>query len=800
MEYRVTGLAAEAAFFVLLSLPPLLLGLVGALGYVDTVIGLDTIDHIRQSILTASATVLSDKGVNQLVRPLLDSVLNGRRPDLVSLGFLVALWSGSRAVNVFVDTITIMYGLEGRRGIVRTRIMSLELYVVALVVGAAVLPLVVIGPDTVTRVLPGGAIAVHVLYWPSALLASVAFLTTLYHLSVPVRSPWYEDVPGALVALFMWVVGSFVLRIYLTHAVEGHTIYGSLAAPVAVLLWIGVSAFAVLVGAAVNAAVDRVWPSVATAAAREENARRREAAAEAVVAQAQARRRARHAGLPDDEGEPPAEYPERWADFLPHRDVRSRLRSRLGVVEEAPKAPRVPGPAAERVPGDAADTGTAAGIGAAPEGPAPGAGPAGRCPPRSPPVSPPPRRRRTRTGRACPRYRCRPCRPCRRRRPDHRRVSTARTGSRVSTARTGSRARARGRTRRAGRVGAENRGVHPRVGRSVERRRGVDPRSGRGECRGPGRRPRGPALARRRAAAGPRPRHRRLPRHRVPGCPGARAAAARGRAARRAPGRACWGRPAAARRRRSGEEVDRVAVRVVDDRVPLAPEGVERHQVARVAGPRQLLVDGVDALGGAAVERQGDAGAGSRLPGGVERADSVDGVPGESQPARQGGLHVRLTVRGGGQVEAEPAVEGKRRGHVGHGQPDHVEAGGDRCVHAPTLVPLPAGRAPLAALARPSAALPYRPSKTATRPVRRLAADRTRTPRHRANRAGRGTRRRDPRRPERNGHPPLSLRRPSAPPTSRSSAAIRPRSCRRDLPGHGPVKARSRPDRGLYVG
>jgi membrane protein len=338
LEYRVTGLAAEAAFFVLLSLPPLLLGLVGALGYVDTVIGLDTIDHIRHNILTASSTVLSDKGVNQLVKPLVDDVFHGRRPDLISLGFLIALWSGSRAVNVFVDTITIMYGLEGRRGIVRTRLMSLALYVVALVIGAAVLPLIVAGPSAVTHLVPGGAVTVQVLYWPFVVLASVAFLTTLYHVSVPVRAPWYEDVPGALIAVLMWVIGSFVLRIYLTHAVEGPTIYGSLAAPVAVLLWIGVSAFAVLVGAAVNAAVDRVWPSLATAAAREENDRLKEAVAAEVVARAAARRARQAAAVADDTGElalgdlaaadPPAEYPERWADFLPHRDVRARLRPR----------------------------------------------------------------------------------------------------------------------------------------------------------------------------------------------------------------------------------------------------------------------------------------------------------------------------------------------------------------------------------------------------------------------------------------------------------------------------------------
>ena len=125
------------------------------------------------------------------------------------------------------------------------------------------------------------------LYWPTMILLSIAFLTTLYHVSVPVRSPWIEDVPGALVALAMWVLGCFLLRIYLTSTVEGPTIYGSLAAPIAVLLWIGISAFAVLVGAAVNAAFDRVWPSVATAAARAASDRLRAAQAAQLVARAQ---------------------------------------------------------------------------------------------------------------------------------------------------------------------------------------------------------------------------------------------------------------------------------------------------------------------------------------------------------------------------------------------------------------------------------------------------------------------------------------------------------------------------------
>ncbi|WP_277030577.1 YihY/virulence factor BrkB family protein [Actinacidiphila oryziradicis] len=357
MEYRVTGLAAEAAFFVLLSLPPLLLSLVGALGYLDKIIGIDTVENIRQNILTASATVLTDRGVDELVRPLVNGVFKDGRPDLISLGFMIALWSGSRAVNVFIDTITVMYGLDGRRGIVMTRLLSFGLYIVALIIGAVVMPLMVVGPDAVVGLLPWSEAVIRVLYWPVVLVLSIVFLTTLYHVSVPVRSPWYEDMPGAGIALMMWVLGSIVLRVYLTHAVEGPTIYGSLAAPVAVLLWIGVSAFAVLVGAAVNAAVDRVWPSLATAAAREEAALAREAEAAEVIALAAARRAASEAE-PDDEiggDEMPAEFPERWTRFLPPEDVRARLRKRPPVGRRKREAEPEPGPEREPATGPGTD-------------------------------------------------------------------------------------------------------------------------------------------------------------------------------------------------------------------------------------------------------------------------------------------------------------------------------------------------------------------------------------------------------------------------------------------------------------
>jgi membrane protein len=321
IEYRILGLAAEAAFFTLLSVPPLLLSMIGLLGYVDAWTGADTIESLQNNILEAARTVLSDRGVRQIAEPILHDVTKGGRPDIISIGFLFALWSGSRAVNVFIDTITVMYGLDGVRGIVKTRLLAFLLFIVALLIGSVALPLMVAGPDAVVRIVPWSTTVVQVLYWPVVILLSIAFLTTLYHVSVPVRSPWIEDVPGALVALGMWVLGSFLLRIYLTSTVEGPTIYGSLAAPVAVLLWIGVAAFAVLVGAAVNAAIDRVWPAAATAAAREANERLRQAQVAEYVARA--------AAAGESDPDMPSEFPERWSRFLPPEDVTARLRTHV---------------------------------------------------------------------------------------------------------------------------------------------------------------------------------------------------------------------------------------------------------------------------------------------------------------------------------------------------------------------------------------------------------------------------------------------------------------------------------------
>jgi membrane protein len=266
---RVTGLAAEAAFFALLSLPPLIFALAGSIGYLFKRFTVAQVNDMREAVVNMASQALTEETVHKIIRPTLDDVFGGGRYDVISIGFVLALWSGSRALNVFVDTITIMYGLNGNRGIVRTRVLSFSLYVMGLVTGVVTFPLVLAGPTLVDKLLPDRLDFLNSLYWPVVVVLCIFFLATLYHVSVPVRTSWRYNLPGATLTLLFWIFGSYLLRWVLTATAGGSTsIYGPLAAPIAVMLWLYLLSIAVLIGAAVNAAFDQIWPETQTAALR----------------------------------------------------------------------------------------------------------------------------------------------------------------------------------------------------------------------------------------------------------------------------------------------------------------------------------------------------------------------------------------------------------------------------------------------------------------------------------------------------------------------------------------------------
>lgn len=265
----IFGKAATASFWQTLSLPPLLLGLLGSIGYVGGWFGPDTVDIIESKITAFSRNAFSENVVDQLISPTLSDVLGRGRPEIVSAGFLLSLWAGSSAISTFVDSIVEAHGQKDARHPVWQRIFALLLYVMFLVVAVFVLPLVALGPTMIGQVMPAawydvGSRIVDWFYYPAVGLLLIAALTTLYKVALPKSLPWHRLLAGSLLAGVFFMAASAVLRRYLTWITGTGYTYGALAAPIAFLLFTFFLGFAVILGAQFNATIQEFWPARAT--------------------------------------------------------------------------------------------------------------------------------------------------------------------------------------------------------------------------------------------------------------------------------------------------------------------------------------------------------------------------------------------------------------------------------------------------------------------------------------------------------------------------------------------------------
>jgi membrane protein len=263
---RILGLSAEASFWQILSIPPLLIGLLGSLGYLGSVIGDGAVREIEDQLLSASARVLTSDVVDDLVAPTLSDILGSGRLDVVSLGFLLALWAGSSATATFMNTIVIAYDQRDVRGPIRTRLKALWLFVVGMFMAVLTLPLLVLGRGVLVGLLPQdwratGTVLVNAVYWPLVLVGLLLALTSFYHVVLPNRLPWRRHLPGTLLAVAFFLVAALVLRAYVADILITALPYGALAAPIGALLFCFFFGMAVLLGAELNATIQARWPA-----------------------------------------------------------------------------------------------------------------------------------------------------------------------------------------------------------------------------------------------------------------------------------------------------------------------------------------------------------------------------------------------------------------------------------------------------------------------------------------------------------------------------------------------------------
>ncbi len=149
------GMSSQAAFWCALSTAPLLLALLGLVGYVvGWYFPAGTIDQVREQILIFLNAIFNEEVADNLVGNTVETILSQGQADVVSVGLVISLWAGSSAMSAFVESITIAYGQHEVRHPVAERFFALGLYLLALLSGIIMLPLLAIGPDYLPKVFP----------------------------------------------------------------------------------------------------------------------------------------------------------------------------------------------------------------------------------------------------------------------------------------------------------------------------------------------------------------------------------------------------------------------------------------------------------------------------------------------------------------------------------------------------------------------------------------------------------------------------------------------------------------------
>ena len=243
--------AGGVTYAVLLALFPGLAALVAIYGLV-----LDPSQVERQ--VSALSAVLPEESKQLLIDELhkLISASSGTLGLSAAFGLVLALWSASRGMSGLITSLNIAYEEKERRGFFKLNLLALGLTVALVLGGLVVIALVAVLPAAVqliglhdaTRWLLLG------LEWPLLVVVVMFGLAAIYRYAPAREKPqWRWVSPGAIAATSLWIIGSIAFTIYVANFNSYDKTYGSLGGVVILLTWLYLSAFVVLLGAAINA-------------------------------------------------------------------------------------------------------------------------------------------------------------------------------------------------------------------------------------------------------------------------------------------------------------------------------------------------------------------------------------------------------------------------------------------------------------------------------------------------------------------------------------------------------------------
>lgn len=248
--------AAQVAFYFSFSIFPLLYFLVSLFGIV-----LESSEGLRGELFSYLRQIMP-LSVFDLVRKTIDEIVANSSTGKATLGLVIALWSASAGVDAIRSALNSINGLKERRLWFKTKLQSILFTFLVTILTMVMLAIVFYGWQLVQLGLAGIGVEVTsplvltAIQWVSILLVMLFACEIIYNLLPDFRIfKWIWITYGSLVAIVLWIVLTTGFRTYLSYFNTYNKAYGSLGAVIIMMLWLYLTAVALMIGGVINAAL-----------------------------------------------------------------------------------------------------------------------------------------------------------------------------------------------------------------------------------------------------------------------------------------------------------------------------------------------------------------------------------------------------------------------------------------------------------------------------------------------------------------------------------------------------------------
>jgi membrane protein len=254
---NLTDWAAALTYYGVLAIFPAIIALVSIIGLVGPSATQPILDNLK-TLTPGPANDILSGAVKQVARN------RGGASVAFIFGIAVAIWSASGYVGAFARASNAIYEVPEGRPFWKLRpIQVIVTTVMILLIAASAIAVVVTGPvaKQLGDVVGAGSAAVtawDIAKWPVIALVVSLMFSVLYYAAPNVKQPGFRWITvGGVVALVVLLIASALFAIYVANFSNYNKTYGALGGVIAFLVWLWVANISVLLGAELNAELER---------------------------------------------------------------------------------------------------------------------------------------------------------------------------------------------------------------------------------------------------------------------------------------------------------------------------------------------------------------------------------------------------------------------------------------------------------------------------------------------------------------------------------------------------------------